>query len=76
MQDTLRACEIISEDEEAYSKEEEAGGSRHGHCNELLDELELREVSILRHMAKKCADPSELREKVRKLDWVVEKKNM
>ena len=64
MQDTLLACEMDAEDVLAECEESEDGG---GHCNELLDELELREVSILRRMAQKGADPTELREKVRRL---------
>ena len=48
MQDVLHACEIDADDASADMGEEEDGG---GNCNELLDELELREVSILRRMA-------------------------
>ena len=50
-------------------EEEEDGGV---YCNELLDELELREVNILRRMAKKCVDPAWLREKVRHLGQTAE----
>ena len=50
MQDTLRVCEMDA-DEASVDSEKEDNGARH--CNELLDELELQEVSILRRMAKK-----------------------
>ena len=43
-------------DEASADSEEEEDGV--GHCNELLDELELREVGILWRMAKKWADPT------------------
>jgi hypothetical protein len=73
MQDTMKTCEIVFEDEEAYSKEEDAGGSNHGHYNELLDELDRREKNILRRMAKICADPTEFQERVWKFGWLVKK---
>ena len=37
-------------DEASADNEEKEDGA--GHCNKLLDKLELREVSILRRMAK------------------------
>lgn len=64
MYNTLLACEMDADYAFVDNKEEEDGG---GHCNELLDELELREASILRRMAKKCADLTTLREKMRHL---------
>ena len=64
MQDVLLACEMDADDASADMKEEEEGGRN---CNELLDELELREVSILRRMAKKSVDLTGIREKVRHL---------
>lgn len=53
MQDTLFTCEMDANDAYAISEEEEDGG---GQRNKLVDELELREVSILRRMAQKDAD--------------------
>lgn len=61
MQDTLLACEDYVDDASAYY--EEGDGAKHR--NELLDELELGKVKILRRMAQKAADPTQLREKVR-----------
>lgn len=69
MQDTLRACEMDADEASADSEEADIGV---GHRNELLDELELREVSILRRMAQKGADPTQLREKVRCLGRTAE----
>lgn len=54
MQDTILACEMDADDASADIEEEKNGG---GHCNELLDELEFREVTILRHMAQKGVNP-------------------
>ena len=64
MQDTLQACKMDVDEASADNEEEEDGV---WHYNELLIELELREVSILRHIALKKADPIQLREKVRHL---------
>ena len=64
MQDVLFACEMYADDASADMEEEEDGG---GYCNELLDELELLEVSILRRMAQKGGDPIGIREKVCRL---------
>lgn len=50
MQDHLLACEMNVDDASAECTENDDGA---GHCNELLDELELRKISILRRMAKK-----------------------
>ena len=50
MQDTLRACEMDADEASADNEEEEDGA---GHCNDLLNELEIWEVSSLRRMAKK-----------------------
>ena len=62
MQDTLLACEDYVDNASAYYEEEGDGAK---HRNELLDELELGKVKILRRMAQKAADPTQLREKVR-----------
>ena len=62
MQDTLLACKDYVDDASAYYEEE---GDDAKHRNELLDELELGEVKILRRMAQKAAVPTQLREKVR-----------
>ena len=64
MQDVFLACEMNADDASADMEEEEDGG---GNCNKLLNELELREVSILRRMAQKGVDPTGIREKVRRL---------
>ena len=64
MRDVLHACEVDADDASADMGEEEDGG---GNCNELLDELELRQLSILQRMAQKGADPTHIREKVRRL---------
>ena len=69
MQDTLRACEMDADKASADNEEEKDGA---GHCNELLDELELWEVSILRRMAKKWANPTQFRKKVRRLGRTAE----
>ena len=69
MQDTLRACEMDADEASADNEEKEDGA---GHCNKLLDKLELREVSILRRMAKEWADPTQLRKKVRHLGRMAE----
>ena len=50
MQDTLLACEMDVDDVLVECEDSKDGG---GHCNELLDELELREVNILWCMAQK-----------------------
>ena len=52
-QDTLITCEMDADKTLTY--------------NELLNDLELREISILRRMANKKTDPIHLREKVRNL---------
>lgn len=70
--DTLMAYEWDDDDEEQYNKEKEAGGPSHEPSTELLDELELWEMSILRCMAKKGIVPTQLREKVRKLGHTME----
>ena len=57
-------------DEVSVDGEEEEDGARY--CNELLDELELRKVSMLRRMAKKKADPTQLCKKVRRLGRMAE----
>ena len=69
MQDTLLASKMDADYASAECEESEDGG---GYCNELLDELELREVSILQRMAQKRASPTQLREKVRRLNWTAE----
>ena len=69
MQNTLRACEMDADEASADSEEEQDGI---GHCNELLDELELREVSILRRMVQKRAVPIQIREKVHRLGRTAE----
>ena len=51
------------DDASAVCEEEEDGA---WDCNKLLDELELRKVSILRCMAKKWTDPRQLHEKMRR----------
>ena len=52
-QDTIITCEMDTDETSMY--------------NELLNELELREISILRRMANNKVDPIYLREKVRNL---------
>ena len=69
MQDILRAYEMNADKASVDSNEEEDGA---GHCNELLGELELRKVSIMRRMAKKWADPTQLREEVHRLGRTAE----
>lgn len=49
MQDLLLACEMDVDDASTKCAENDDDA---GHCNELLDELELRKISILRRMAK------------------------
>ena len=58
MQDTLLTYEMDTDDASADMEEEEDGG---GNCNEL------REISILRRLAPKGADPTGIRKKVRRL---------
>lgn len=72
MHDTLIGAEWNNNNEEKYSAKEEEGGSSDKPCNELFDELELQEVSILRRMAKKGVDLTQLREEVRKLNYIIE----
>ena len=55
MQDVLLACEMDADNASVDMEEEEDGG---GNRNELIDELELREVGILWRMAQKGADPT------------------
>ena len=54
--------------EEHYREYDDDDGPADEQCTELLDELELRELSVLRRMAKKGADSTQLRAKVRNLE--------
>jgi hypothetical protein len=66
--DTLEEEEWARNDEEEYCADEDDGG-QHGEANtEFLDELELRQLSVLQRMAEKGADPTHLRERVRNLE--------
>lgn len=68
LQDTLLWSEGEEDaEEEQYTKYEDDDGPAE-QCTKLLDELELGELSVLRRMAKKGADPTELRQKVRNLE--------
>jgi hypothetical protein len=53
-------------EEEQYTEDEEEEAPPE-QCTELLDEIELRELGVLRRMAQKGADPTELRKKVQNL---------
>ena len=66
IQDTLRTCEMDA-DEASADGEDDAE-----YYNKLLDELELQEVSILRRIAKKEADPTQLCDKVHRLGRMAE----
>lgn len=57
-------AEEEAEEEQSTEDEEEAPPEQ---CTELLDEIELRELGVLRRMAQKGADPTELRKKVQNL---------
>ena len=67
-QDTLQRPEWEDAKEEHYHEYNDDDGPADEQCTELLDELELRELSVLRRMAKKGADPTQLRAKVRNLE--------
>ena len=54
--------------EEHYREYDDDDGPADQQCTKLLDELELRELSVLWRMAKKDADPTQLRAKVRNLE--------
>ena len=68
MQDTPLGPEWEEDEEEDYSADEDDDGPEGEPCTELLDELELRQLSVLRRMATKGADPTRLRETVRELE--------
>ena len=68
-QDILQRPEWKEEaGEEHYREYDDDDGPADEQCTELLDELELRELSVLRRMAKKGADLTQLRAKVRNLE--------
>ena len=68
-QDILQRHEWEEEaGEEHYREYDDDDGPADKQCTELLDELELRELSVLRRMAKKGANPTQLRSKVRNLE--------
>ena len=72
IQDTLLACEDDVDDASTTCEEEGDGAE---HRSELLMELDLREVSILRRMVQKTADPIQLREKVHSFGRTTEVKS-
>ena len=75
-QDTLQRPEWEEEaGEEHYREYDDNDGPADEQCTELLDELELRELSVLRWMAKKGADPTQLRAKVRNLEALLHRQS-
>jgi hypothetical protein len=68
IQETPLGPEWEEDGEEDYSSPEDDDGPQGEPCTELEDELELRQLSVLRRMAKKGADPTRLRETVRELE--------
>jgi hypothetical protein len=66
--DTPEGEEWTRNDEEEYCADEDDGGQQGEANTEFLDELELRQLSVLRRMAQKGADPTHLRERVRNLE--------
>ena len=68
-QDTLQRPEWEEEaGEEHYREYNDNDGPADKQCTELLDELELRKLSVLRRMAKKDANRTQLRAKVWNLE--------
>lgn len=66
MQDTLTRPEW-EDKEDQYNAVEDNGGPSHEPCTKVLDELDLYKLLVLRRMATKDADPTQLQEKVQKL---------
>lgn len=66
-EDAMIGEDLEGDSENDCSAEEEEHCPSAEPCTDVLDELELREVGILKRLAKKCSDPEQLREKTRKL---------